>query len=273
MSEEFERGIYISKVSAEELAFYEPAMHAHRDDYHCFCIQEEGITAIEIDFQKYTITGPAISYIHPNQVHRMLAVQEINISILIISNENLNSEWLSILQEITPAAPLQLTPQALTLFKETISLCLKFWESKPEQLYQSILRDSCNALAGLVAAQYLGQAKPKAKLNRAEIITGTFRALLEQDFIQSKSPAAYAEKLNISAVYLNECLKKATGYPVSYHIQQRIILEAKRLLYHSNQSVKEIAAELGYDDYPYFSRLFTKMVGISALSFRNKNLD
>ena len=152
-------------------------------------------------------------------------------------------------------------------------MCLKFWEGKPEQLFKSILRDSCNALVGLMITQYLGQAKPKAKLNRAEIITSTFRVLLEQEFIQFKSPATYAEKLNISAVYLNECLKKATGYPVSYHIQQRIILEAKRLLYHSNQSVKEIAAELGYDDYPYFSRLFTKVVGMSALSFRNKNLD
>mgnify|MGYP006162760673 CR=1 FL=1 len=273
MSNEFERGMYVAKLSMDELASYEPAMHAHRDDYHCFFIQETGTTSMEIDFQKYSITGPAIAYIHPNQVHRMLAAQDINVNVLIISNESLHVEWLNLLQEIAPLAPLKLTPQELILFKETVTLCLKFWESKPEQLFKSILRDSCNALVGLMITQYLGQAKPKAKLNRAEIITSNFRTLLEQEFIQSKSPAAYAENLNISAVYLNECLKKATGYPVSYHIQQRIILEAKRLLYHSNRSVKEIAAELGYDDYPYFSRLFTKVVGMSALSFRNKNLD
>lgn len=273
MSDEFERGMYIAKVSVEELASYEPAMQAHRDDYHCFFIQEEGTTSIEIDFQKYCITGPAIAYIHPNQVHRMLAAQDINVNVLIISNENLHIEWLNILQEIAPVAPLKLAPQDLILFKETVTLCLKFWDGKPEQLFKSILRDSCNALVGLITAQYLGQAKPKTKLNRSEVITSIFRTLLEQDFIQSKSPAAYAEKLNISPVYLNECLKKATGYPVSYHIQQRIILEAKRLLYHSNRSVKEISAELGYDDYPYFSRLFTKVVGMSALSFRSKNLD
>ncbi|WP_343533859.1 helix-turn-helix domain-containing protein [Pedobacter sp.] len=273
MSDEFERGMYIAKVSVEELASYEPAMHAHRDDYHCFFIQEEGTTSIEIDFQKYCITGPAIAYIHPNQVHRMLAAQDLNVNVLIISNESLHVEWLNILQEIAPVTPLKLAPQDLILFKETVTLCLKFWDGKPEQLFKSILRDSCNALVGLITAQYLGQAKPKTKLNRSEVITSIFRTLLEQDFIQSKSPAAYAEKLNISPVYLNECLKKATGYPVSYHIQQRIILEAKRLLYHSNRSVKEISAELGYDDYPYFSRLFTKVVGMSALSFRSKNLD
>ena len=88
-----------------------------------------------------------------------------------------------------------------------------------------------------------------------------------------KSPSEYADKLNLSTAYLNECVKNTTGYSVSYHIQQRVILEAKRLLYYSDKSVKEIAAELGYDDYPYFSRLFTKIAGITALAFRNKNLD
>ncbi|WP_231577446.1 helix-turn-helix domain-containing protein [Sphingobacterium sp. IITKGP-BTPF85] len=80
-------------------------------------------------------------------------------------------------------------------------------------------------------------------------------------------------RLNISTPYLNECVKDVTGYPVSYHIQQRIILEAKRLLYHSDKSVKEIADALGFEDYPYFSRLFSKVTGMSALSFRNKNRD
>ena len=88
-----------------------------------------------------------------------------------------------------------------------------------------------------------------------------------------KSPAEYAKTLNISSAYLNECVKSTTGNSVSYYIQQRIILEAKRLLYHSGKSVKEIAVELGYDDYPYFSRLFSKVTGMTALAFRNKNHD
>jgi AraC family transcriptional activator of pobA len=45
------------------------------------------------------------------------------------------------------------------------------------------------------------------------------------------------------------------------------------LLFYSDKTVKEIAAELGYDDYPYFSRLFTKIAGMTAVAFRNKNRD
>ena len=83
----------------------------------------------------------------------------------------------------------------------------------------------------------------------------------------------YAKCLNISTPYLNECVKRTTGYSVSYHIHQRVILEAKRLLYHSDKSVKEIAGELGYDDYSYFIRLFVKVTGMTPLTFRGKNFD
>ena len=75
------------------------------------------------------------------------------------------------------------------------------------------------------------------------------------------------------AINLNECVRNATGYSVTYHIQQRVVLEAKRLLYHSDKSVKEIAAGLGYEDYSYFVRLFTKVSGITPAAFRNKNFD
>ena len=67
--------------------------------------------------------------------------------------------------------------------------------------------------------------------------------------------------------------KLQPGHPVSYHIHQRIILEAKRLLYHSSKSIKEIAGELGYDDYSYFTRLFVKTTGMTPLAFRTKNLE
>ena len=56
--------------------------------------------------------------------------------------------------------------------------------------------------------------------------------------------------------------------PVSYWIQHELVLEAKRLLYYSDLTVKEVAFALGYDDHAYFSRLFSKVTGMSPGSFR-----
>ena len=150
---------------------------------------------------------------------------------------------------------------------------MKFSERKNDKLYHGLLRDGCNVLVALVISQYLEQTKSIDKLSRFEIVTKAFRKTLEHNYIAEKRPVDYAQKLNISTPYLNECVKNTTGFSVSHHIQERIILEAKRLLYYSHKSVKEIASELGFDDYPYFSRLFTKVTGMTALAFRNKNVD
>jgi len=190
-----------------------------------------------------------------------------------IDNENLNPEYLKLLENITPAKPLVLEKETFFIISEAAALCLKLFARKNNKLYHSLLKDSCNALVALVISYYLEQTNPAGKLSRFEIVTKAFRELLKHNYTTAKRPAAYAQKLNISTPYLNECVKNTTGYSVSYHIQQRVILEAKRLLYYSDTSVKEIATVLGYDDYPYFSRLFTKVTGITALAFRNKNRD
>lgn len=279
MSAEFGTGVFIGKMASKDFHLYEQfeefnsIKQSHRDEYHLFFLQEKGTTTIEIDFKKYTIKPSSVIFIHQNQVHRTLAFKNATISIWAISNENLNPEYLKLLEAITPAKPLVLKQEAFSVISEAVSLCIKLSERKNEKLYYSLLDGSCNTLIGLVISQYLVQSKPLDKLSRFEIVNKAFKELLEHNFVSAKRPSEYAQQLNISTAYLNECIKSVTGHSVSHQIQQRVILEAKRLLYHSDKSVKEIATELGYDDYPYFSRLFTKVTGMTALAFRNKNHD
>lgn len=279
MKAKFGEGVFVGKMSSEDFHFHEQfegfdtIKQSHRDEYHLFFLQENGTTSIEIDFQKYTLKPFSVIFIHPDQVHRTLSLKNTTVSIWAISNENLSPEYLKLLEDIKPARPLALTEEAFSVISEAVSLCIKIYERKDEKLYDLLLSGSCNTLIGLVISQYLVQSKPFDKLSRFETKTKAFKELLERNFVTAKRPIEYAQQLNISSSYLNECVKKATGHSVTYHIQQRIILEAKRLLYHSDKSVKEISTELGYDDYPYFSRLFSKVTGMTALAFRNKNLD
>jgi AraC family transcriptional activator of pobA len=278
MADEFDGGISVERMSlsaADEaiLNHSEGAKSAHRHDSHSFFLLEKGIVHIEIDFQKHIITAPSIIYVHPDQVHRTTAFDNMTVCSWAITSENLHPEYLKLLEDITPAKPLKLKDETFSIFFETVALFMKFTERKDDKLYHSLLKDSCNGLVALVVSQYLELAKPVDKLLRFEVVTKFFRDLLERNYTTIKRPADYAEKLNITTAYLNECVKNTTGRPVSYHIQQRVILEAKRLLYYSARSVKEIAADLGYDDYPYFSRLFNKVTGMTALAFRNKNHD
>lgn len=273
MPDEFGLGIAIAKASIEDLDTLDEINQVHRDEYHVFFIQQKGTIRVEVDFQEYTLTRSSVGYIKPFQVHRVVSLEDVSFYALMINSENLNPEYAALLQSIGPGRPLTLQDDAFLLLTETASVCVKLFERKDEKLHHSLLKDCCNALVGLIVSHYIGQHETAGSVTRYEIITKAFKEALERSFIVNKQPSHYAQSLNISTAYLNECIKAATGFSVSYHIRQRVILEAKRLLYHSGKSVKEIANDLGYDDYPYFSKLFSNTAGMSALSFRNKNRD
>ncbi|WP_333624098.1 helix-turn-helix transcriptional regulator [Sphingobacterium siyangense] len=244
---------------------------AHRDGGYTFIIQEKGNTTIEIDFQNYCIKAPAIVYINPHQVHRVISFDRAMLSTWIVTEENISAAYLSLLQDFTPADILSVKPETLDILSDAVALCMKLSGNKTEMLYHSILKESCNTLIALIISQYLALEKPTVYHTRFEDITRVFKTTLEKNYKRVKNPRDYAGLLNLSTSYLNECVKVTTGKPVSIHIQQRIILEAKRLLYHSGKSVKEIADELGYDDFSYFTRLFSKAVGMSPTAFIAKN--
>ena len=99
----------------------------------------------------------------------------------------------------------------------------------------------------------------------------SFSDLLENNFKKDHSVAGYASRLVVTPNYLNEIIKKSTGFPASHHIQQRIILEAKRQAMYSGVTMKEIAYDLGFDDVAHFSKFFKNGTGLSFTDFK-KNL-
>lgn len=276
MDDNFSRGISIDKNNIQKSGFktiqqLEESAQSHRDEGYTFHILEKGEVVIEIDFQIYNVCAPAVVYLHPSQVHRIVDFENIVVCSLSIDNENLNSVYLKILEEITPATPLSLAAEDIGIIGDSFALCLNFYKQKTNKLYQPLLKDSCNTLIAFLLSKFLDQYQPVEHFLRFDRITKSFRKLLEKKYSTIKRPSEYAELLNISTPYLNECIKRTTGFSVSQLIHERVILEAKRLLYHTDKSVKEIAFELGYVDYPYFTRLFRKITGMSALVFRNKN--
>lgn len=271
--DDLDTGISIEKISFESLPDIGDWEQPERHDRHSFFLLMKGTVTIEIDFQVFKIESPSIICMHPDQVHRIISFDNVTVCAWAADNDHLNPDYLKLLDNITPVAPIGLEISKLSLLNEAVLLCLKIALGRKDQIYQSLLKDNINSLIGLVLSIYLENVTPADNISRPESVNKSFREALATYFTLLKRPAAYAEKLNLSLTYLNECVKNTTGHPVTYHIQQRVVLEAKRLLYHSDLSLKEIAAKLGYDDYAYFSRLFAKVAGKSPLTFRRKNHD
>lgn len=267
-----DEGITIDRISFEALPPLGEWEQPERHDRHSFFLLERGSVRMEIDFQVYDIQSPSLIYMHPDQVHRIIAYNGVTVCAWALTDEHLNADFLPLLEGITPAAPMLLDVQQFEVILQTTTLLMKFWARKDVPLYHTLINEQGNALVALVISLFIERI-PSSHQSRQEQITKAFRKQLGLDFVQKKRPADYARALHISISYLNECVKSTTGQPVSHHIQERVVLEAKRQLYHSNRSLKEIAASLGYDDYPYFSRLFNKIAGMPPIAFRNKNRD
>jgi len=122
--------------------------------------------------------------------------------------------------------------------------------------------------ASRAKAQQQPESIPLSTTRKEPFILQNLKEAIEKDFRSKHTPQDYAILLNISSNALARIAKTHFNKTLTNLITERIIIEAKRELYLTNKSVKEVAYELGYDDEYYFSRFFKKNVNISPQAYR-----
>lgn len=95
-----------------------------------------------------------------------------------------------------------------------------------------------------------------------------FRNLIDQNFSKDRSVAFYAGQLNISEKSLLRSTSSVFGKSPKEVIHERLLIEAKRLLLHSNANTKEISFTLGFDEPTNFVKYFKKYTQKTPLEFR-----
>ncbi|QKG54540.1 AraC family transcriptional regulator [Hymenobacter sp. BRD67] len=95
-----------------------------------------------------------------------------------------------------------------------------------------------------------------------------YQAHIEENFRELHEVGAYAELLHISAGHLSEVVKAQSGKSAIKHLHERLVLEAKRLLFYTPQSLKELAFDLGFSDASYFNRFFKRETGQTPAEYR-----
>ncbi|WP_459212386.1 helix-turn-helix domain-containing protein [Aquimarina rhabdastrellae] len=104
--------------------------------------------------------------------------------------------------------------------------------------------------------------------SRSQEITYNFENLIKKTKHKHQPIKYYAEKLNISPIYLAECVKKVTSKTAKQIINEYLVLEAKSLLKQSNESIAEIAYALGFEDNSNFVKYFKKQTGVTPKQYK-----
>lgn len=99
-----------------------------------------------------------------------------------------------------------------------------------------------------------------------------FNYLVESHFRKKHAVADYADLLYKSPKTVSNVFKKLGEKSPLQFIQDRIVLEARRLLHYTDKDISEIAYEIGFSDVQSFSRFFKKKEGLSPTNFREKGI-
>ena len=163
---------------------------------------------------------------------------------------------------LSPALPLQDADLAL-LEPVLAHMQAEYAHPRPWQL--DMLRADLQVVLLHLSRLY----QPHAPAAGAEpTLLAAFTALVEAHHATRHQVAEYAELLHLSPGYLNERVRRLSGQPALAHIRARLVLEAKRQLFHTPRSVAEISFALGFNDPSYFGRFFCRATGLSPASYR-----
>lgn len=244
----------------------------HRDSHYIFICQKEGKSLIEVDFKQFFLDGIMIGFILPEQVHCYCDLAQAKGKFLIVDKNLISSACSMELQSKQYIGKQFFSEDNITIVLELIGLSEKLVNVDNKEAI--FLTGRSSIIAGVIECltarfKQLNENEITTNMYQYNVITINFKQLVENKYQIVKRVQEYADELHISALYLNEVIKKTLGVTPIEVIHERIITESKRLLYFTTQSNKEIAYALGYDDYAYFSSFFKKRVGISPSKFRS----
>lgn len=256
--------------------FTEKEMHQHQ--HYIFYLIASGSGKHDIDLNEYNIIENQALFISPGQLHQCFSE---NVSGYFIRFD------LDFYHSIRTQYKLYDFPFFHTMLSEP---CLDLGDdfSKIENIVSGMFQEfiSKENFGKEAVLRYqleivlieLTRIKKRQKASKSGILVPNneklrkLEFLIEKNFIEHKEVNFYAEQLHISSRHLNNIIAAQTGKSISEMIQNRILIESKRLLSYSEKTVAEIAYELGYSDKAYFHRFFKKQLGITPSAFRNEFL-
>jgi transcriptional regulator GlxA family with amidase domain len=139
-------------------------------------------------------------------------------------------------------------------------------ETLPLSLHTSVLRHSLTAF--LLRLAHLAASSAEAARQQADTTFTLFRDAVEKGFATNHSVSAYADALGYSRRTLVRAVRAATGETPKGFIDKRVVLEAKRLLAHTELPIGRVGAAVGFPDAANFSKFFHQHTDLTPAGFR-----
>lgn len=259
----------IEEVMAQIFHWTEPPrynideMHSH--DFYQLLVFRKGGGKHNIDYGEKTITGNSIHIVAKGSVHLSNRTSKsdgftIAFSSLYLSQLQQFDTSINYTDFFTQSAVLKFNTNE---FSELIFLFNELHKNEKNRSY------FLNILAAILSKIILLKKKDISIL-KSDGIVNRFMNFLNSNYLDKKLVEKFIETENISKLIFARKIKQSINNTSGKLIKEKIHLEAKKLLYATNLTVKEITYQLNFEDESYFCKNFKQVEGISPNEFRKR---
>ena len=252
--------------------------YPHRHDFYEVLYLSGGSGYHIIDSNRYIIEPPCIFFMTPGQTHKLELSHDIDGYIFLFapdfyllnhSNKNrlLNFPFFHSVTRQNP--PLYLSQADDNSFIKNLFMrgCNHVKSHTPsEEIIRSLLD-----LILLTCTQLYPKEHQVLPNNKGHIMVKKFMLLIEENYQQNLKVNSYASMLSITANHLTQLVKQITGKTTNEILQEKNILEIKRLLLYTNLTVTEIAEQMNFTDQSYLTKYFKKCTLQTPLQYRSQS--
>ncbi|WP_117885389.1 helix-turn-helix domain-containing protein [Aureibaculum luteum] len=249
----------------------------HRTDFYQIIWFKSGMPKHMVDFHPIEIQPNSILFVDKNSVQCYDSKEPIDGEILLFTDNffcktEYDTKFLRssmLFNDLYAISSIEV--KSLTAVFDSFMKLIKTELASDVDNYQSdILRNYLQNL--LLLSERERQNQNSTQINKGSDLECVikFRDFLDKQFQTQKSVSKYAIQLNVTQKRLSNATLKIMDITPKQMIDARIILEAKRLLVHTTDSVKEIGYTLGFDEPTNFVKFFKKHQHITPIEFRNR---
>jgi AraC-like DNA-binding protein len=252
------------------------AQRPRRDTFYILFWITAGCGDYYIDFECFRIRPKTLFFIAPGQVHYWESTESIRGYAIPFAEELFHLygtrtffESLDLFKVIGGTSTLYI-PERKT---ETIDRIV-------DQMYDEYSGNQVNRIEAVVSLLHLLLIQAKRFITTSggiqsprragEKLICSFLRLMEKQVTTDYHLQTYAEQLGITAGHLTEVVKEELGVPAGKLLRQRLTLEAKRWLVHTDLTVEQITEKLNFNDPSYFRRFFKREAGQTPMAFREE---
>lgn len=250
----------------------------HRHDYFTVLIIDQARGQHVIDYERFPFRSKEVHFVSPGQVHQVDLKAEPRGWVITFTRDflvanNIPDQFISninLFQSFGHTPPLKIDKRTFDRLANIIGemdVCVKLQSNYKVRALGALLQlflIYCSESTKFDANQLDEE-------NAGICILRDFKQLIETHYSEWHKVKDYASQIHITPKHLSQTVKNITGKVAKDHIQDRLVLEAKRLLLHTDLSIKEIGYQIGFEEPLHFSAFFKKKASVSPSKFRDQH--